>query len=238
MCGFSTQQMFTAQHTNAVYHQSFEAMQTAVFSSTVNAHCWQRQLTGDFSAITQAFESKEDLLEISVEDLMALHLHHEGQDARDVLIADLLRLERIGAQPSLNLIRRYARDTADVIFPVDVYSFHVDRAPEPIATYLCTYIGAASELLPNHFAEQKINIPHMRQALEAEYTGKAEDFDAYLREHFYDLHYSAKSDATLIPCGNGNLWRLAVDCPGSGILPCIHRAPVEEEGQARLLLIC
>ena len=38
--------------------------------------------------------------------------------------------------------------------------------------------------------------------------------------------------------GNGNLWRLSVDHPGQKVSPCVHRAPIENEGELRLLLIC
>ncbi len=38
--------------------------------------------------------------------------------------------------------------------------------------------------------------------------------------------------------GLGNLWRIAVDYPGSPVPPCIHRAPITRPGRPpRLLLI-
>jgi hypothetical protein len=45
-------------------------------------------------------------------------------------------------------------------------------------------------------------------------------------------------DAKPLRLGLGQLWRLAVDHPGSLVLPCIHRAPEEQPGEKRLLLIC
>ena len=57
-------------------------------------------------------------------------------------------------------------------------------------------------------------------------------------EHFFDLHYQVNSDARPFSLGVGNLWKLAVDHPESKVLPCIHRAPIENNGEPRLLLIC
>ena len=34
------------------------------------------------------------------------------------------------------------------------------------------------------------------------------------------------------------LWRLSVDSSEQQVLPCIHRAPRENEGELRLLMIC
>ena len=65
-----------------------------------------------------------------------------------------------------------------------------------------------------------------------------EAFREYLNECCYDLHYAPISHARLFPFGLGNLWRIAVDYPGSPVPPCIHRAPDTLSGQpARLLLI-
>jgi len=52
------------------------------------------------------------------------------------------------------------------------------------------------------------------------------------------LHYRAQAMANPISLGLGHLWRLAVDYPESQVLPCIHRAPEENNGQLRLLMIC
>ena len=57
-------------------------------------------------------------------------------------------------------------------------------------------------------------------------------------QQFFDLHYQAKENAEIINLGIGNLWRLAVDCAESDVLPCVHRAPIEKDGNVRLLLIC
>jgi hypothetical protein len=103
---------------------------------------------------------------------------------------------------------------------------------------LCTYYGEPSEILPNSQAEQKVLMPEIRDELKKQYHGAEKDFESYLSEHFFDLHYQAKPDANPISLGVGHLWRLAVDYPESKVLPCIHRAPKEKFGQHRLLLIC
>ena len=46
--------------------------------------------------------------------------------------------------------------------PTDVYSYHVDRSPIATDTFLCTYHGAASDIIANDQAEQKILIPEIR----------------------------------------------------------------------------
>jgi hypothetical protein len=74
-------------------------------------------------------------------------------------------LSDFGASPTLNLIQNYERDDELNFISTDVYSFHVDRSPIPTDTFLCTYHGAASEILPNDQVEQKILIPEIREKL-------------------------------------------------------------------------
>ena len=69
------------------------------------------------------------------------------------------------------------------------------------------------------------------------YDGPETGFDSFLEEYFFDLHYQANDNAVPINLGTGHLWRLAVDHPTQQVLPCVHRAPVEND-QLRLLLIC
>ena len=175
---------------------------------------------------------------LTTEALLALELSAAGQLARQILIDDLDLLTAHCASPMLNLIRCYDRDDAYPFFPTDVYSWHVDRSPVPTDTYLCTYHGEASEILPNAQAQQKILIPEIRDELRKLYGGADEGFEAFLSENFFDLHYQAKPTAQPIDLGIGHLWRLAVDHPDSRALPCVHRAPKEKTGQPRLLLIC
>ena len=181
---------------------------------------------------------KENMCELEVENLLALELSEEGKLARDILIQDMKLLEAHGASPILNIIKCYEREDGDAFFPTDVYSFHVDRSPIPADTFLCTYYGATSDILANADAEQKVLVPEIREALKKIFDGSAEDFESFLVEHFFDLHYRAKTNAVPINLGVGQLWRLAVDHPESTVLPCIHRAPKEKDGELRLLLIC
>ena len=103
---------------------------------------------------------------------------------------------------------------------------------------MCTYYGAASDIIPNEQAEQKILIPEIRKKLQELHNGSAEEFEGFLKENYFDLHYQEKPDSEPVNLGLGHLWRLAVDHPDQQVLPCIHRAPKENEGEYRLLLIC
>lgn len=219
------------------YVASFDALVSAPFDGAMNAACWSRQLRGDFGEIVRKVKQSGNITVLEETDLLALDLSEQGRLAREVLLGDMQLLADHGAAPVLNLIRYYDRDDAVPFFPTDVYSWHADRAPIPTATFLCTYYGAASEILPNSQAEQKILVPEIRAELWQLYGGEEEGFEDWLSEHFYDLHYWARPDAQPINLGIGNLWRLAVDCAGSGVLPCVHRAPIEVDG-VRLLLIC
>jgi hypothetical protein len=136
------------------------------------------------------------------------------------------------------LIKCYERDDANTFFPTDVYSFHVDRSPIPIDTFLCTYFGESGDILPNSQAIQKVLVPEIRDELKKIYSGADEGFESFLSEHFFDLHYLAMPEARPISLGLGNLWRLAVDHPESQTFPCIHRAPEEKSKKKRLLMIC
>ena len=203
-----------------------------------NAICWKRNLMGDFSEIVEKVEMADSIVELDEEDLRELILSNEGQLARQILLQDLQLLKALGAAPILNLIKSYDRDDAFPFFPTDVYSFHVDRSPIPTHTFLCTYFGTTSEIIPNAQTIQKIHIPEIRTELKKLYDRPENGFDAFLTEHFFDLHYQATPNAQIIDCGSGNLWKLAVDHPNSASLPCVHRAPLEKNGQTRLLLIC
>jgi hypothetical protein len=217
---------------------SFEALVAASFLGELNAICWNRTLKGDFAEIVDKFQITENLKEIDLDELRDLQLSEQGNLARKIILNDYQLLKNQGASPSLNIIEYYERDDIFPFFPTDVYSFHVDRSPIPTDTFLCTYFGAASEIISNAEAEQKVLIPEIRAELKNIFQGKEADFDAFLTENFFDLHYQAKSTAVPINLGIGNLWRLAVDHPESRCLPCIHRAPKDRIGEKRLLLIC
>ncbi|MEI9956237.1 MAG: DUF1826 domain-containing protein [Ferruginibacter sp.] len=195
-------------------------------------------LAGDFAEIVNKVSLKENITVLDQSALNTLQLSEEGQLARETLLNDLKLLTAHGASPGLNLIRCYDRDDAFPFFPTDVYSFHVDRSPVPTDTFLCTYYGEPSEILPNAQAEQKVLVPEIRDELKKLYSGAAAGFESFLSEHFFDLHYRAKPAACPVSLGTGHLWRLAIDHPGSEVLPCVHRAPTEKAGQPRLLMIC
>lgn len=204
----------------------------------MNAVCWARTLNGDFEEIINEVNQQENITILEMEELCAMQLSEQGEWARTILLHDWNLLKAHGASPTLNVIQYYERDVACPFFATDVYSFHVDRSPVPTDTFLCTYFGAASDILPNEQARQKVLIPEIRAQLQQLHGGVAEDFDHFLEEYFFDLHYEPLPGAIPVNLGLGNMWRLAVDHPGSPVLPCVHRAPVENDGQSRLLMIC
>lgn len=208
------------------------------FHGDINAMCWHRRLEGDFKEIVAKLQLKDNITEISAEDLLALQLSEEGNVAREIILNDLQLLTDFGALPSLNLLKNYDRDEEFDFISTDVYSYHVDRSPIGTDTFLCTYYGAASDILPNEQAIQKVLVPEIREKLKELHDGPGEEFEDFLKDCFFDLHYQAKPNAEPINLGLGHLWRLAVDHPAQKVLPCVHRAPVENEGEYRLLLIC
>ena len=217
---------------------TFSELVNSKFQGETNAICWHRDLHGDFNEITCKLELKENITEVSVEDLLALQLSENGHSAREIILQDIQLLSDFGASPSLNLLKCYERDDELDFISTDVYSYHVDRSPIETDTFLCTYHGAASDILPNDQVEQKILIPEIRNKLKELHDGSEAEFESFLKEYFFDLHYQPKPTAEPLNLGNGHLWRLAVDHPAQQVLPCIHRAPVEKIGEYRLLLIC
>ena len=216
---------------------NFQELISTPFQGTTNAISWSRELAGDFEEIVHAFHFEGTMMEIDEEDLIELELSEAGRFARETILSDFKLLSDLGASPVLNIITHYEADEHP-FFPTDVYSFHVDRSPIATDTFLCTYFGDASELIQNEDAIQKIQIPEIREKLVQTYTGEEADFEAYLRENFFDLHYQALDDSKIIKAEISHLWRLAVDHPKSKVLPCVHRAPREESGKKRLLMIC
>lgn len=208
------------------------------FQGKMNAICWHRNLLGDFKEIVDKLTLEDDITEVSTEDLLTLKLTENGQLARQVILQDIKLLSDLGASPCLNLLKKYERDDEFDFISTDVYSYHVDRSPIGTDTFLCTYYGATSDILPNDQVQQKILIPEIREKLRQLYDGPEAEFEHFLEEYFFDLHYQAKSGAQPINLGLGHIWRLAVDHPTQQVLPCVHRAPVENEGESRLLLIC
>ncbi len=218
---------------------SFEDLIAFRFDDNVNAICWRRHLPGDFRNIVEQIRADDTITTIDDDDLRALTLTSAGAQARDVLLADQALLRRHGLAPSLDFITGYARDGTLGPISTDVYSFHVDSAPVPADTYLCTYVGCSSEGLANEDAVRHVDVPETRAQLLNAYGGADDEaFDAHLSERCFDLHYTPRPGARPFTFGPGNLWRIAIAYPGSPALPCIHRAPLTLAGDpARLLLI-
>jgi len=217
---------------------NFQDLVSTPFNGDVNVMAWVRKLAGDFFEIVEKVDLNGNITVIDEAELRELQLTEQGQLAREILLNDLQLLTAHGASPLLNVINQYDRDDAFPFFPTDVYSFHVDRSPIPTDTFLCTYYGESSDVLPNSQAIKKVLVPEIRAELKKLYDETEEDFESFLTENFFDLHYQAKSNARPISLGLGHLWRLAIDHPESPVPPCIHRAPKEKYGQKRLLLIC
>jgi hypothetical protein len=217
---------------------TFDKLVHTAFKGEMNALCWYRNLEGDFNEIVNQLQLKENITEVRPKDLLALQLSEKGDLAREIILNDWQLLTDFGASPSLNLLKCYERDEEFDFISTDVYSYHVDRSPIATDTFLCTYHGAASDIIANEQAEQKILIPEIRKKLMELHNGPTEEFENFLKENFFDLHYQAQPKATPVNLGQGHLWRLAVDHPEQQVLSCIHRAPIEKEGEYRLLLIC
>ena len=216
---------------------SFSDLVNTNFKREQNALCWYRNLEGDFASIVNQLQLKENITEVFPKDLLALQLSEQGGRAREIILNDYQLLTDFGASPSLNLLKCYERDEEFDFISTDVYSFHVDRSPIATDTFLCTYYGASSEIISNAQAVQKVLIPEIRNKLSTLHNGSSNEFEDFLKENYFDLHYQPQPNATPINLGIGHLWRLAVDHPKQEVLPCIHRAPIEKQ-EYRLLLIC
>jgi hypothetical protein len=218
---------------------SFQELVRTPFAGGVNALCWNRKLPGDFGDIARAFNATEPITVLDESMLRSLELRAESLETVAFLLEDLLLLRELGRDPVLNLITGYPRDDSAGPVVTDVFSFHADSAPVEADTWLCTYHGSPSEGLLNEDAIKKIDDPAVRAALLKEFGGQDdEEFREWLSENCFDLHYAAKPGAVPYSFGVGNLWRIAVDWPGSPVPPCVHRAPATIPGQPRLLVIC
>ena len=218
---------------------SFEELVTTPFAGGVNAFCWPRTLPGDFGEVVGLLGGSDDIMTLDDAQLRALPVSAAGRAAIEVLLEDQRLLREHGVAPVLNCIRSYPRDEVPAVVSTDVYSFHADSAPVEADTFLCTYHGAASEGLRNEDAQRRVELPATRAELLKLYGGADDaDFAVFLSENCYDLHYAAVPSAQAYNFGMGNLWRIAVDWPGSPVPPCVHRAPENRPGQPpRLLLI-
>lgn len=218
---------------------SFDALANTPFAGGVNALYWERPLSGDFSEVVDRLGPGEGIVTLDEARLRRLSVSEAGRAAIDRMLDDARLLRERELDPVLNCIYGYPRDEDAGPVPTDVFSFHADSAPVPADTWLCTYYGPPSEGVPNAEAQRRVDVPATRAALLRSFGGEDNDaFRAYLQENCYDLHYVAAPAARPFSFGLGRLWRIAVDCPGSPVPPCIHRAPATGARQRpRLLLI-
>jgi hypothetical protein len=219
--------------------RSFEELMETPFADGVNGLCWPRALAGDFGEVVERLAPGVGITSIEDERLLKLPVSAEGQVAIEILLEDLRLLRDRGLDPVLDCVNGYVPSEDSGLVRTDVCSFHADSATTEADTFLCTYYGPSSEGLRNEEAIRRVDIPETRAALLKDFGGKDhEAFLEYLNENFYDLHYAALGGARPFSFGLGNLWRIAVEYPGSPAPPCIHRAPDPVPGQApRLLLI-
>ena len=221
---------------------SFHELIATPFGNGINALCWARELPGDFGEVVERLTSAPDSDGINTLDearLNALPVSAAGRTAIGVLLEDQRLLREQGRAPVLDCIHAYPRDDESEPVSTDVYSFHADSAPVEADTWLCTYYGPSSEGLRNDEAQRRVDIVETRATLLQHFGGDDnDDFCEYLSESCYDLHYAPAAHAQPFSFGLGNLWRIAVDYPGSPVPPCIHRAPDTSPGDPpRLLLI-
>lgn len=231
--------MLTPAYPRIQLVNSFDKLLATPFEAGVNALCWPRVLVGDFAEVVEKLAAGEGITPLDEATLEALPVSAAGKLAIGVMLEDLRLLREQGRLPELNCIRTYPRDEEPGVVATDVYSFHADSAPVEADTWLCTYHGAPSEGLRQEEAQRRIDLPEIRAALLEEFGGEdGEEFCEYLRDCCYDLHYAPLPEAQPFSFGVGNLWRIAVDWPGSPVPPCVHRAPENLPGEAaRLLLI-
>lgn len=219
--------------------KSFHELVTTRFENGVNALCWQRTLMGNFSEVVERLGTREGIDSLEDSRLLSLPLSEAGKFARDTLLEDLQLLRSFDLSPSLDCVRAGLRDLRGGPISTDVYSFHVDSATMAADSYLCSYTEASSEGLRNDEAQRRVDIPETRAQLLKDFGGKDnEEFLEYLKANYYDLHYAPLPKAQPFSFGLGNLWRIAIEYPGSPVPPCIHRAPTTSPSQPpRLLLI-
>lgn len=218
---------------------SFAELVGTTMSDGVNALCWSRSLEGDFAEVARLLAREDEGIHVLEEDeLRSLPASAAGRIAIEAMLADFRLLRERQLDPVLNFINGSERDLADAIVATDVFSWHADRAPVPLDTYLCTYFGASSEGLRNEDATRRVDDPATRAELLKLYGGADDDgFREFLAEHSFDLHYAATAGAVPFSFGHFNLWRIALAYPGNPVPPCIHRAPETAAGETRLMLI-
>ena len=81
---------------------TFSELVNSNFQGEMNAICWRRDLVGDFKEIVAKLELKENITEVSVDELLALQLSEKGNLAREIILKDIQLLTDFGASPALN----------------------------------------------------------------------------------------------------------------------------------------
>lgn len=225
-------------HRIKVVH-SFEELVGTRFGEDINALCWQRDLQGDFEEVVRLLSHGDGMSTLDEAGLSSLPLSEAGRTAVETLIRDQQLLRDHGLSPILDCIQGYPEDAEPELIARDVYSFHADSATVETDTYLCSYNETSSQGLRNDQAQRHVDIPSTRAELLKQCGGQDDDvFLEWLNENCFDLHYAPLPQAQPFSFGIGNLWRIAVEYPGSPVPPCIHRAPVIAPGRPpRLLLI-
>lgn len=218
---------------------TFEELVTTPLDQGINALCWARAIPEGFREVVEQLDIRSGIASLDDSTLLGLNTGASGREAIDFLLRDLQLFRERDLSPVLECVESYPRDEGGGAVLTDVYSFHADSAPVQTETYLCTYLGPATEGLRNDQAERQIDIPKNRARLLGEFGGEpGAGFMEFLRDHCYDLHYAPMAGAVPFSFGQGNLWRIAVEYPGSPVPACIHRAPdVPGGGLPRLLLI-
>lgn len=251
---FPSTQLFnpSAPHPHVRVVRDFAELTSTAFGGEVNALCWPRTLAGDFGEVVAALGAGEALVTLDEKRLRSLRLSEQGRVAAEALMADLELLRDHGLDPVLNCIHGYPADEPDAPVRTDVFSFHADSAPVQADTWLCTYHGSPSEAVANADAVRRIDDAKTRATLlrlyvetegtrergpAIEASAEPVGFAEWLHEQCYDLHYALAPMARPFSFGHFNLWRIAVEYPGSPVPPCIHRAPDTVAGEPRLLLI-
>lgn len=74
-----------SDHKQVEVVSTFAELVNTHFQGNKNAICWYRNLVGDFKEIVNKLQLKENITEVSVEDLLALQLSEKGNLARTTI---------------------------------------------------------------------------------------------------------------------------------------------------------
>ncbi|MCB1228353.1 MAG: hypothetical protein KDK99_21280 [Verrucomicrobiales bacterium] len=221
--------------------RSFEELTQTPLIDGLQALEWSRDVPpGDFARLAHLLAKTcgEGITPLDFDELDTLSLSPPCRIALASLRVDFERLLTLGLHPELNLINGCYLDATGGPLRTDVCSWHIDSATAPADTWLCTYFGAVTEGLIHEDALRRVDQPDLRALLLHQFGGtEGSEFDAFLAEHCYDLHYQPRPGAQAVAFGIGQLWRVTTLCPGAASPPFVHRAPESPPGAPRLLLI-